>query len=121
MNAYQQHGIETASPAQLILMLYDGLTIALQRSLQAIAAHQAATAHSQLVKAQAILQELMRCLDMEAGTVSLNLFNLYDFMSLQLAEANIRKDAAAVERVMEMIAPIRDAWQEAVVPLSKAA
>lgn len=119
--AYQQNRIESASPAELVLMLYDGLGAALERSLQSLEAHKMAATHDHLVKAQAILQELMRALNMEAGEVSHNLFNLYDFMSLQLAEANLQKNPAGVKRVLLMIEPIREAWQQAVIPLSRAA
>ncbi len=118
LSAYKQQGIESANPAQLVLMLYDGLLIALLKGQAAITAHQWALAHDQLIRAQDILRELMRSLNMDAGDISQNLFNLYDFMTVQLAEANVRKDSQVIGRVIDMIQPIREAWETAVLPLA---
>ena len=93
-NQYQQAAANTAGPAQLVLMLYDGA----------------------LVRVQAIVDELAMSLDMNrGGEVARNLAELYDYCSRQLIDANIHKDAGLVADVEAVIHQLRDAWDQGVV------
>src|SRR3954453_13800030 len=94
---YRANAILTASPGQLVLMLYDGALKALNlaregfdrpaedpRRIEAINAH--------LLKAQAIIGELQSGLNMEAGgEFARTMHRLYDYHNRRLFEANLRK------------------------------
>jgi flagellar secretion chaperone FliS len=113
-SAYQAQAVETAPPAQLVLMMYDGTLTALTRAEQAIARRDVEESNAQLQKAQRIIDELVVSLDMEqGGAIAQNLLALYNFCLDQLLEANLRKDAAGIPAVRDAITCLRDAWEQA--------
>jgi flagellar secretion chaperone FliS len=116
--AYQTQSILTASPGQLVLLMYDG---ALRFMAQARAGfampeehpRRIETIHTALLRAQAILSELRANLDMEAGgDVAANLDRLYDYHIRRLFECNLRKDEAPLIEVEGLVRTLRDAWAE---------
>jgi len=114
---YQTQAILTASPGQLVLMLYDG---ALRFLAQAHAAFETderdftriEVINRNLVKAQNIIAELQGTLNHEAGAVATNLDQLYDYYNRRLFEANFKKDLAPVIEVERLLGILRDAWAE---------
>ncbi len=116
--AYQTQSILTASPGQLVLLMYDG---ALRFMAQARAGfalpeenpRRIETIHTALLRAQAILSELRANLDMEAGgDIAANLDRLYDYHLRRLFECNLRKDEALLIEVETLVRTLRDAWAE---------
>ena len=116
--AYQQQSILTASPGQLVLLMYDG---ALRFMAQAHAGfalpednpRRIETIHTALLRAQAILSELRANLDLEAGgDIAANLDRLYDYHLRRLFECNLRKDEAPLIEVEGLVRTLRDAWAE---------
>jgi flagellar secretion chaperone FliS len=68
-------------------------------------------AHDELVRAQAILNELVCSLDHEqGGEVARNLAALYDFCLDRLVRANLDKDPALLGAVRSTLADLADAW-----------
>lgn len=109
--AYRRQGVLTASPIELIIMLYDGLKKDIALGKRAIIRKDAEASHRYLMKAQAIVEELMRCLDMNAE-ISKDLMRLYDFMLYTLETANIKKDVSDLDALLEIVGTLRDTWQE---------
>jgi flagellar protein FliS len=116
--AYRANAVLTASPGQLVLMLFDGALRALANARAGFArpaedGRRFETINSQLLKAQAILSELQGSLNHDAGgEVSRTLAPLYDYFLRRLVEANIRKDEAPVAEVERLLRELRDAWAE---------
>lgn len=114
---YQAQAVETAGPAQLVLMLYDGVLAALTRAEQALdsaAAGELELAGRELLKAQDILDELTCTLDhAQGGSVAANLAALYDFCIDQLVTANLHKDPTGLGGVRAVVVGLRDAWAAA--------
>jgi flagellar protein FliS len=112
---YQKMQIESASPAKLILMLYDGAIRKLGQAKLHLADDRKDEFHLQIVKVQRILSELMGSLRVEvAGEIAENLIRLYEFMITQLALAMIRKNTEPVDIVLQMLEELRSAWQGAI-------
>ncbi|GAD02696.1 flagellar export chaperone FliS [Agarivorans albus] len=66
-----------------------------------------------LAKATSILTSLKNTLDFErGGDIAGNLNDLYEFMLTRLSEASIANDAAIVEEVIELMLPIKSAWDQ---------
>lgn len=110
--AYQQNSIDTASPIQLVVMLYDGLLTALDKvenSLES-APIDIDTAHRELLRSQAIIEELMGSLNSAAGDVARSLAVLYEYCHRQLVEANLTKDFKAAQPVRTIFGDLREAW-----------
>lgn len=118
---YQAQAVETAGPAQLVLMLYDGALAGLTRAEQALANRVLETANQELQRVQDIVSELRVTLDLErGGTIAANLAALYDYCTERLVEANVRKDATELPAVRAVLVEVRGAWAAAccAVPLA---
>lgn len=115
---YRSNAILTASPGQLVLMLYDGALKALNLAKEGFAASaddpkRIATINTQLLKAQAILTELQNGLNLEAGgEFARTMHRLYDYHNRRLLEANIRKQVEPVVEVERLVRELRDAWAQ---------
>ena len=110
---YLTEKVNTASPAELIGMLYDAGIVAMQAGQAAIEGHNVGDAHRHLVRAQNIVVELRCSLRPSAGEIAQNLDRLYEFLGRRLVEANLTKDPAIVAGCIRVFTPLRDAWREA--------
>ncbi|MEP0765949.1 MAG: flagellar export chaperone FliS [Fimbriimonadia bacterium] len=109
--AYRKTAVETASPLDLILMLYDGALRFLERGRAAMERRDLSEQNESLTRAQAILTELAVCLNMEqGGEVAANLLGLYGYMSNRLVEANVSDDPKAVQEVARLLGELRESW-----------
>lgn len=112
-DAYRRTQVETASPEQLVVMLYDGAVRFADQAVAALRSGRGEAAHNALQRAQAIIEELAGALDLDVAPFAGRLQNLYQYMLRRLAQANLKKDAAAAGEVAEMLRSLRDAWREA--------
>jgi len=115
--SYQKVATQTASPGQLVLMLYEGALRFLDQARIGFAEEDPLlfnrTINNNILKAQAILQELNVSLDVErGGEFSENLRDLYAYLDHRLQEANIRKKPGALDEVISHVSVLRDAWKE---------
>lgn len=116
MNArlrYMTDSVETASPAKLLVQLYDRLVLDLQRAEQAWRSGDVTTALAQTQHAQEIIAELHATLDLEAWSGAPALAQIYTFALGELIRANIDRDADRVLAVRELMEPLRDSWRDA--------
>ncbi|MCM2130472.1 flagellar export chaperone FliS [Larsenimonas rhizosphaerae] len=117
-SAYADIGLETgvmsATPHQLIVMLFDGAQAALMKATWAIDNKDIALKGTSLSKAIRIIEEGLRAsLDKEqGGPLAEQLDSLYDYMSRELTKANVRNDADAIRRVSALLSDISGAWKE---------
>jgi flagellar protein FliS len=114
VQGYQRAAAETASPAQLIVMLYQGCIRFTAIGKTALEQQDYTTSRENLLKAQAIIAELMGSLNMSFGDLANNLMRLYDYMYRRLIDANIRRDAAAADEVEGLLRGLLPAWEQAV-------
>ncbi len=110
--AYRESAIMTASPARLVVMLYDGARRFLTQAAQAMATRDIARANERLKRAEAIIEELLATLDMSQGEVAERLSSIYHFSRRLLTEARLEQDPQRIEQVVELLAELRDAWAE---------
>lgn len=115
LKQYKQTQMDTTPKEQILVMLYDGAVRFLNLAKEGFAENNVEKIHNNLIKVQNIITEFETSLDMEAGgEFAQNLFALYEFMSRQLVEANIRKDPAALDIVIKHMTELRDTWKQAV-------
>ena len=110
-DAYRRQGVLTASPIELIVMLYDGLKKNLVLGKRAIDKNDPAGAHKYLMKSQDIVTELINCLDLNYD-ISNELMEIYEFILSCLEEVNMTKESALIDPVIEMVDSLRDTWKE---------
>jgi flagellar secretion chaperone FliS len=115
---YRANSVLTASPGQLVLMLYDGALKALAIARDAFDKgpedpRRIETINSQLLKAQAIISELQGGLNLETGgEFASTMHRLYDYHNHRLLQANMRKEVAPVIEVERLVRELRDAWAQ---------
>ena len=113
--SYRRIATQTAPPGQLVLMLFDGALLALDRALLGFnctdIAERYSTIHNNTQHAVDILRELNASLDMDAGgQLAGTLRNLYSFFERRLLESNRQKSRQGIDEVIPMIKQLRDAW-----------
>lgn len=113
-NAYSQYNnnkILTASPAELTLMLYEGAIKFCNIAESAIDEKDVPKAHTNIVKAQRIIDYLRQTLDMKYP-VAQDFERIYTYLSQRLLEANVKKDKDILLEVNEHLHSVRDTWKE---------
>ena len=114
-NSYRQVATQTATPGQLILMLYEGAIRDLERALLGFELSDPAefnqTVNNNILKAQQILHALTASLNMQqGGDLALHLHGLYDYMNRRLFESNLKKSQDGIKEVIGHLNVLRDAW-----------
>ena len=111
--AYQQNSVNTATPGELTLMLYNGSLKFMKLAKKAIEEKNIELKNINLIKAQKIIQELMVTLD-TSQDVGKSMMMMYDYMNRRLIEANLKNDSAMVEEVEGLMMEFRDAWKQVI-------
>ena len=115
--SYQQVATQTASPGQLVLMLYDGIVRFLEHALAGFELEDPLefnrTINNNIIRAQAIINELNYSLDMEKGQDCADNFRrLYEYMDRLLQQSNQHKKPEGIHEVIKRITVLRTAWNE---------
>ena len=105
--------VSTASPAALLVMLYDRLALDLARAEEAQRAGDRPAANMQLLHAQDIVSELLGTLDVDAWEGGPGLAAVYAWLLRELIGANVAGDAARTAACRSMAETLRDAWRQA--------
>lgn len=118
VHAYQKVGLESAvlsaSPHQLVVMLFDGAHSALVRARLFLEQGNIPAKGEALSKAINIIDNGLKAgLNMEVESdLPENLAALYDYMVRRLLHANLRNDAEAIVEVEVLLNNIADAWKQ---------
>jgi flagellar protein FliS len=119
-NPYQQARANTASPGELVVMLYDGIVRFCDRAVERIEAGDTAGAGTATTRALAIIDYLQTILDPNpAPELVERLDALYAFWSRQITSANSSRDASFIRAIRPHVVELRDAWDEAKVIAAK--
>jgi flagellar protein FliS len=110
--AYRQSSVLTASPGQLVVMLYDGVGRFLRQAQAAVAQGSWQDAHERLGRAEAIINELNATLDMDQGLIAQRLEAIYAFCQRCLVEARVERDGEKIGVVVRLFGELRDAWAQ---------
>lgn len=108
---YQDSKILTASPAELTLMLYDGVIKFVNIAIAAIDEKNYEKANNNIIKAERIIDHLSATLN-DKYPVSKDFENIYGCIMQALIQGNIKKSKEELERALEYTRMIRDTWKE---------
>lgn len=111
-NKYMENTVQTATPAQLLIMLCDGAIRYCRASIEALKASNYQDANINLVKVQDIISEFAITLDRSAP-VSGDLLKLYEYFGRRLIEANIKKSVGPAEEVLGYLVQLKETWMQA--------
>tara|TARA_Y100001934_G_scaffold282860_1_gene398883 strand:- start:1264 stop:1671 length:408 start_codon:yes stop_codon:yes gene_type:complete len=114
-NPYAQAKIGSASPEQLLIMLYDAAIKDVRVAVEAIEAGDRGAKAKALDHGVKVLTELINSLRPDkAPEIADNLRRLYDFMIDRMIQANLKSDAELLEPVGKVLGELREAWVEAI-------
>lgn len=109
---YRQSSVQTSTPAQLVIMLYDGAIRFVRAAIDGLSKQDYEKTSLNFGKAQTVVSELMSTLD-HSYEVSKNLFSLYEYTNFLLVEANIRKSPEKAEEAIGYLTELRETWLQA--------
>jgi flagellar secretion chaperone FliS len=124
-NLYARVGVETgvssASPHQLVAMLFTGYFDAIAQAKGALRNGQVDVKCKAIGRAARIVDEgLKASLDLAGGgTLAADLADLYAYITLRLTQANLQSDALALDECMALMEPLRQAWTS-ITPIAEA-
>jgi flagellar secretion chaperone FliS len=114
---YLEASINSASPEDLIVKVFDALVLFSRQALEVMEARPSdiQARHDLLRRAQRACALLMGSLRLELDSdLPGNLFRIYEFWHHQLVAANMQGDPQKVRELLPMIAGMRETWAEAV-------
>jgi flagellar protein FliS len=114
-NTYLGSMTSTASPARLLVLLYDRLVLDLQRAVDLGDAGDHLGAGRQLMHAQEIVLELQGSLRVDAWDGAVQLSSIYSFLHSEMVRANVSRDVNGSRACLALVQPLADAWREAAV------
>lgn len=110
--AYQDSAVTTQSKGRLIVLLYDGAIKFMKLAIKELQANNHEAKGKYINKARDIISELNAVLDMNAGgEIASNLRKLYCYMDNRLSEANIKRDPAMIQEVIELMEQLNNSWK----------
>ena len=110
---YQKNELANLNPGQIVARLYQALEQSLKSSCNTLTAGEAGPQGEQLGRALAIIGELQAALNMEeGGEIAANLNDLYSFLTVEISQANISRDATRLNNAIKTVAPLTEAWVE---------
>lgn len=115
---YIGDSIATASPHQLLVMLYDRLALDLERAEAALGDGDREAARGPLMHAQEIIINLRGSLKVELWDGGPRLAALYAWLLTELIQANLKGDIRRVRDCRKVVEPLRDAWRQAAASLA---
>ena len=106
---YLKSKILTATPAELTLLLYNGIIQFSNQAITAISKKDYEKAHYNIQRAERIIEELVNTLD-DKYEVAQDFSRIYTYVLKRLLEANIKKDPKILRECITHIRSLRDTW-----------
>jgi flagellar protein FliS len=117
---YKTMSIQSATPQQLLIMLYEGAIQNIKKAISAIEAKNVAEKGKYIGKTHDIINELTLSLNHEvAGQIAKDLERLYNFMVSQLLKANVENDKEPLIAVQKNLETLLEGWKGAVSQFQK--
>ena len=119
--AYYKAQVESQSPLENVVALYDGMLRYLNAALDAAAGGRHDARRESLSRALAIACELQAVLSMDAGgEVAQSLDRFYANLITGIVAANREGSAPAIEACIDLVRRVRDAWAQVAAPQTRA-
>ena len=112
-NAYLSQSVATASPARLLVMLFDRLELDIERGRDLQAAGDFLAASPHLMHAQEIVLELRSSLRLDAWKGAEPLSEIYAWLHRELVRGNVSRDGSVTSDCLQVVATLAGAWREA--------
>ena len=110
-SSYLQTEIQSRTPLELVVMLYDGALRFTADAREAMLRRDIRGRQHNLSRALAIVSELQSTLDMESGgDVAAHLDKLYGYIHDRLMDASIKQDIQPLDEARRVLTTLREGW-----------
>lgn len=114
LTAYREADVQSSSPVEVVIMLYDVLVRDMRWVIAAILAGDIEGRVNQSNHAFAVLQQLECLLDMEnGGSTAKDLSRFYSHLRAKVLEVQWKLLPSLLERQIEMVLELRQGWVQA--------
>jgi len=111
IDRYRQNEIQSRSPLELVVMLYDGALRFTSDARDAMVRRDIRARQQHLSRAMAIVSELQSTLDMDTGgEVAEHLDKLYGFVRDRLIDASLKQDLRPLDEAHRVLTTLREGW-----------
>jgi len=111
--AYKRTSVQSSSPLQLVVMLYDGAIRFVIEAREAIARNDVRGRSHAVSRTLAIIAELQNTLNLkDGGEVGRELDRLYSYINARLLEVTAQGDDAAAREVQKLLTTLREGWSQ---------
>ena len=115
LKQYKKNQVETASPEQILILLYDGAINFLNRAKICLEEGDDEEFHKKMVSCKNIIVEFMETLNLEqGGDWALTLYNLYKYLRKLIIKSDINKNIDGINEVLKHLISLRDTWLKAI-------
>ncbi len=122
VNKYKQASVMTATPGQILIMLYEAAIKHTKRAIEGIEKNDLKLKAHGIGKAHDIVNELLNSLNYEVGgQVARELEKLYNYSVEQLLKANIQSTTEELKAVVKILENLLEGWKVAVAQVQKRA
>jgi flagellar protein FliS len=110
--ARRRRSVESASPTQLLVMLFERLVLDVENGLEAQRRADFEETRKQLTHALEIVSELQRNMRAEDFKGGYDLSALYEFLHRRLVLASIGTDAGITNECLTLVKNLCEGWRE---------
>jgi len=112
-DAYKRTSVQSSSPLELVVMLYDGAIRFVIEAREAIARNDVRGRSHAVSRTLAIIAELQNTLNLkDGGEVGRELDRLYSYINAKLLEVTAQGDDEAAREVQKLLTTLREGWSQ---------
>jgi len=113
LHAYRKTEVQSRTPLELVVMLYDGALRFIGVAKDAIGRGDIRGRSEAISRALAIISELQSTLDIErGGDMAASLDDMYRYITQCVVQATVKNDAAPLDEARRLLETLRDGWQQ---------
>jgi flagellar protein FliS len=110
---YREAAINTATPLQLIVILYDTAICSLQEACEHIERNNIQARLRSVNRCISVISELQSSLDLEnGGDIANSLNRLYDYMRKRIFAANVQQSPEPLKEIESLLKDLQLAWRK---------
>lgn len=110
---YRESEVLSASPAQLVVIVYEHLLVNLRRSALLVAPKDALARSEALERSRAALTELLITLDhKQGGEIAARLSSIYVYMLGELSVLGVKPDAERLSAIIALASELHEAFAQ---------
>ncbi len=111
---YRENAVRSATPIELVVILFDAAIGDMRRANAAIKANDVEERAQAIRHAMVILQQLQGTLDFDkGGQVARQFEQFYNLIRAKLLESQLRNSTELMQQQIQFMSEVRDCWAEA--------